>query len=121
LVLTANARSQSSSVLFVNRHARRRRHAGVVHEHVDVTQLLARAIDHRLDVGGAGHVAFHGQHPAAQRLDLLRDLLRIEDVQVRDGDVRARLRHREHDAAPDPAASARDDRHLARKPHGISL
>ena len=101
------------------RHAGRRRHARVVHQNVDLAQRIARAIDHGLDVGGAGHVGLQRERLAPQRLDLLGHLLGVERLDVGNGDVGAFARHREDDAAPDAASSTRHDRHLAGEPHAL--
>src|SRR5438128_6593496 len=100
------------------RHARRTGGARVVDEDVDLAERLARAVDHRLDVGGAGDVGLHREDLAAQALDLAGDLLGVQHLDVRNGDVGAFARQRQHDATADPATAARHNRDLAGEPHG---
>ena len=105
----------------------RERHPGraggtrIVDENVDLAERLARAIDHRLHVGSAGHVGLHGDDLAAESLDLAGDLLRVQHLDVGDRDVGALARQRQHDATADPATSARHDRDLTGEPHGDPL
>src|SRR3989441_269156 len=102
-------------------HPGRSRGPRVVDEDVDLTERLAHAVDHRLDVGGAGDVGLHGEDLAAQSLNLAGDLLSVQHLDVGDGDIGAFARQCQRDATADPAATARHDRDLTVEPHEVPL
>ena len=105
---------------------------GVVDEDVHRAKLLDNSRHGRLDLPVVGHVALDGSRAAAELLDLLRGLLRVDealslrhlreravlgcvlrlvrlDLDVGDDDVGACLCEHERVLAPEPARAARDE------------
>ena len=93
--------------------------AGVVHQHVDVTEGFhdrAHRLPHR---GAIGDVAFHEQMITAQFPELLGRRLAPLDVYIQDGDPGPALRERLRHTPADAAAAARDDHLLPGHVHDV--
>ena len=79
------------------------RDAGVVDQDVDLAERVERGLDQRLGRLRLSHVRLDGERLAAQRLDLLRGLLRgLRVARVREAHVGALLREPQRDRLPMP-------------------
>ena len=88
-------------------------HARVAHENVHAPEGGDDLPHHRLDLGGVGHVALHGERPPSQLLDFARHALRLGGVLLVDHrHVGALAGETERNRPPYGAATARDDRLL---------
>ena len=95
-------------------HRRARLDPGVVHHDVEAAELLHRGVDEALQVLDLAHVGVDADGLAAQRDDLLFELLRrVLVADVVDDDVRAVLGEGEHDRLADPGVASGDDGDLA--------
>ena len=79
----------------------RRRHADVVEDDVEATEVGHRERDGRFDVGLLRHVALIGDRGATRLLDQLHGLLGALEVDVGDDDLGALLREAQRRGAAD--------------------
>src|SRR5438046_5569569 len=86
-------------------------HADVVHDDIDLTEGIERAVAQRGEVLAARHVALDRLRCARRVADLGRDRSGSRDVDVAHDDPAAATRQRHRRGAPDAAATTGDHRH----------
>ena len=89
--------------------------AGVVHQDVDLAEVIEHAPHQPRDARLLGDVGGYRQDAASRRLDLRRRVVQLALRAARDGDVRAGARQRVGHRPPEPLAAAGDQRHLPRQ------
>ena len=93
----------------------RRGDARVVHEHVERSERLDRALDCALHVVLEGYVRLERLRA---RADSGRNVIRRARIDIRDDDLRALGGEAHRDRSPDAAPAARNERYFSRKAVG---
>ncbi len=94
---------------------RERRHAGIVHQNIYAPKMAVGRLGETIIVLPVADMRRDRQRPAAELLDLARDLLAGLKLAAGDDDIRARLRKRQHHLAPEPARASCDERDFVRE------
>ena len=99
----------------------KRRHTRVVDQHIDMPELVVRALGEHVGVGPTGRVVAHRERATSERSHLVGNGVAVIDLAARDHDVGTAGRKGENHFSTETATSAGDDGNFAREIESFGL